>query len=487
MASTVHGQRERAAATQTAAKAGVIGIAGKQARSGKGGVMRYEGLTNIVHLAIRMQGRRGGVTLDDIRAEFGVSRRTAERMRDAVEWAFGPLDIAESDDNRRHWRLRSDALRRLMRVPAAELADLSVAVDILDSRGFGEQAAVAAREHERTAHDGRELRAEPGLRSGGLGATRLRRLSGGAGGGDVALRGGGEASGWESLSDEEKKCYHGFLLELREGDYVVYVNVPEWGKCTLARVAGPYEWRWEDKDFNHRFPVDRDSVHSFDRNSTIVPAALSARLKLRGRWWRVYAETEFEQLLNRLQEDQPSAQRTLRDNLRELSDLVRPSLAQVAEHIHRTHPNKDLESLMEQLFRRVPGVRHVERLQGKADKGADLLVDFEFVPIPGLVQTRTLAVQVKSFGGSINDTDAVEDLRRAFEHYETSVDMGLVVTTASEVGKNLLQEMEKLSEESEKPVSIMAGTDLVVFFLQHASDLVISDDQEPPLLDVAGN
>ena len=53
--------------------------------------MRYEGLTNIVKLAIRMQGLRGGMTLDGIRSEFGVSRRTAERMRDAVEQAFRPL------------------------------------------------------------------------------------------------------------------------------------------------------------------------------------------------------------------------------------------------------------------------------------------------------------------------------------------------------------------------------------------------------------
>ena len=52
--------------------------------------MRYERLRDIVTLAIRMQGLRAGMTLDDIRVEFGVSRRTAERMRDAVEWAFGP-------------------------------------------------------------------------------------------------------------------------------------------------------------------------------------------------------------------------------------------------------------------------------------------------------------------------------------------------------------------------------------------------------------
>ena len=47
--------------------------------------MRYERVKDILRLAIRMQGLRTGVTLDDIRAGFGVSRRTAERMRDAAE------------------------------------------------------------------------------------------------------------------------------------------------------------------------------------------------------------------------------------------------------------------------------------------------------------------------------------------------------------------------------------------------------------------
>ena len=47
--------------------------------------MRYERLKDIVDLAIRLQGTRGGVTLDDIQHELSVSRRTAERMHDALE------------------------------------------------------------------------------------------------------------------------------------------------------------------------------------------------------------------------------------------------------------------------------------------------------------------------------------------------------------------------------------------------------------------
>ena len=43
--------------------------------------MRYQRVTDVVRLAIDLQGARGGLTLDDICAEFAVSRRTAERLR----------------------------------------------------------------------------------------------------------------------------------------------------------------------------------------------------------------------------------------------------------------------------------------------------------------------------------------------------------------------------------------------------------------------
>ena len=103
--------------------------------------MRYERLTDIVRLAIRLQGLRGGMTLDGIEAEFRVSRRTAERMRDAVEAAFGPLEFATNNSKKHHWRLRSDALRRLVPLSAGELAELASAAETLEGSGFGARAA----------------------------------------------------------------------------------------------------------------------------------------------------------------------------------------------------------------------------------------------------------------------------------------------------------------------------------------------------------
>src|SRR4051812_20185361 len=58
-----------------------------------------------------------------------------------------------------------------------------------------------------------------------------------------------ESVAWDSLSKDEQNCYQPFLLEFTKGDYVVYINVPDWGKCSVARVTGPYVWRYEDDDF----------------------------------------------------------------------------------------------------------------------------------------------------------------------------------------------------------------------------------------------
>lgn len=104
---------------------------------------RYERVSNIVKLAIRLQGMGGGLTIDDIMTEFGVKRRTAERMLHAVEEVFGGLDpVKNIGEKRRHWRLQSPTVGQLVRVSsAAELAELKFAAAGLDRAGLTELAA----------------------------------------------------------------------------------------------------------------------------------------------------------------------------------------------------------------------------------------------------------------------------------------------------------------------------------------------------------
>ena len=280
-----------------------------------------------------------------------------------------------------------------------------------------------------------------------------------------------DTSGWSNLTEDEKHCYQGFLLDIVENDYVVYINVPEWGKCTLARVIGPYVFRFDDDDFNHRFPVDPKSVFMFDRNDAIVHPSLRARLKLQGRYWRIHLKDEFDSLVEALKNGINGKPRTLKSNIAFLAQEIQPLLASITEKIHHTHPNYDLEKLIAEIFKRVPGIKDVKWQGGKGDHGADLLVAYESgLPIPGLQQERTCVVQIKSFEGDHWDTQAAKDIRRAFEHYPEA-ETGLIVSTAISSTKALDAALDKVREDTGKPVSLMIGADVAAFLLRFGSQL----------------
>ena len=105
--------------------------------------LRHERLVALLRLAIRLQGTGSGLTIADIQDEFSVSRRTAERMRDAVEAAFGPLDAVDVDsgDRRIHWRLRSLALHPFISITPEDLADLETAAGSLSGSGVAERVS----------------------------------------------------------------------------------------------------------------------------------------------------------------------------------------------------------------------------------------------------------------------------------------------------------------------------------------------------------
>ena len=103
-------------------------------------MVRKEQLAELVGLAILLQGKAEGLTLGDIEREFGVARRTAERMRDAVEWAFGPLDTLDTGGRTKHWRLRSPRLGGLIDVSPPEIAEIEAAAESMDTAGYSERA-----------------------------------------------------------------------------------------------------------------------------------------------------------------------------------------------------------------------------------------------------------------------------------------------------------------------------------------------------------
>ena len=68
--------------------------------------MRYERVEDILRLALIMQASYQGLSLQDIQDEFEVSRRTAIRMKNAVERLFPSLEEVDNPMSRvKKWRL----------------------------------------------------------------------------------------------------------------------------------------------------------------------------------------------------------------------------------------------------------------------------------------------------------------------------------------------------------------------------------------------
>lgn len=102
--------------------------------------MRYGRLADLLRLAMQMQGRADGLSLDDIGETFEVSRRTAERMRDAVRDAFPQVEEILEPDGRKRWRLPPGSTGRMADPTVDDIAALHRAAELARQSGDGATA-----------------------------------------------------------------------------------------------------------------------------------------------------------------------------------------------------------------------------------------------------------------------------------------------------------------------------------------------------------
>jgi predicted DNA-binding transcriptional regulator YafY len=105
--------------------------------------MRYEKAETILRIALDMQGSATGLSLEDIRKNYSaelLSRRTAERLRDAVERLFPQLDQVNPGEVPKRWRLPGGSTGAFANITADELADLTTAVSLLRRENMHVQA-----------------------------------------------------------------------------------------------------------------------------------------------------------------------------------------------------------------------------------------------------------------------------------------------------------------------------------------------------------
>jgi predicted DNA-binding transcriptional regulator YafY len=98
----------------------------------------YERFQDLLQIAQMM--RAGWVTLADIEREAGVSRRTAERIRDAMLVAFPGYEEKRDIDGIKGWRISADELKAITMVSAVELEELNLSASRLESEGLNERA-----------------------------------------------------------------------------------------------------------------------------------------------------------------------------------------------------------------------------------------------------------------------------------------------------------------------------------------------------------
>lgn len=92
--------------------------------------MHYEKTEALLRLALDMSGTAEGFSLLDIQNRYGVARRTAERMRDALERIFSGMEQANPGETPKRWRIRNNILNKAIGFSAEELAALGTASQI---------------------------------------------------------------------------------------------------------------------------------------------------------------------------------------------------------------------------------------------------------------------------------------------------------------------------------------------------------------------
>ncbi|APG25951.1 restriction endonuclease [Syntrophotalea acetylenica] len=284
---------------------------------------------------------------------------------------------------------------------------------------------------------------------------------------------------WEQTKSlrEEYHGKNGFLLRIKEGDWIVHVNMPDYGKCVAVQAVGGYDFddgiqcSW-GTDFCNYIPVDIYSIVEFDRNDPNVITSVNLAPMRRGQ--RILEVSDFLQSINNLKNNIHS------DNKEELKGLIHLKekisqrlLPEVTKYIHKMNKSKEFERFLKRIFDGMPNTVSVANGFGwGTDYGADLIIDFKN-PIIGINLTSKIVVQVKSYIGDHNDLNAVDQIVDGIQKYQA--DGGLLITTGNKTEK-LEDYLQKRSEEIGKTIDLIAGPDVAKFVIRYAPDVLIGNN-----------
>jgi len=94
----------------------------------------------VLRLASWMRASRYGVSIPEIQNRFGISRRTAERLRNEVAYLFPDIEAVDTDDSTKRWRLPAGTSIDPEGYSVDEVAALAKAADLLDHHNLASEA-----------------------------------------------------------------------------------------------------------------------------------------------------------------------------------------------------------------------------------------------------------------------------------------------------------------------------------------------------------
>ena len=104
----------------------------------------YEKMYDLFDLAFAMQESSTGLSIDDIQQKYNVSRRTAERMRNALLNYFPQMEEVETGERTKRWRITQRSLNSFISFSAEELAVFKTAIDKLKQSNLKDKADTLA-------------------------------------------------------------------------------------------------------------------------------------------------------------------------------------------------------------------------------------------------------------------------------------------------------------------------------------------------------
>lgn len=107
--------------------------------------LTYSKLNDLLDLAFKMQENSDGVSINDIENAYKISRRTAERMRDALLRYFPQMEEVNTGERIKRWKIPQRALNSLISFSSDDLVVFKTAIDCLKKNSLIEQAEALKR------------------------------------------------------------------------------------------------------------------------------------------------------------------------------------------------------------------------------------------------------------------------------------------------------------------------------------------------------